>query len=204
MRLHNVAGFHGTRLNDAEVSSVTESGLVPLRPEERRVRLERALSCHPKWQSVAHKLDSAIQEHGAGCRAGERHGQVHLTASRRGLTRGFNHYLTHGSEFDQHVAYSLLGSEGKELLAEDGIPRVVQVAVPGHKALAAAHPHFPIEYMLSEGMVPNLLGEFLQMWSFQLAHPAFDGSNQRCDCGMVFYSTLPAEWIVNVGTWDGA
>ena len=34
---------------------------------------------------------------------------------RNGLASGFYHYITHGSEFDQHVAHSLLGPEGMEL-----------------------------------------------------------------------------------------
>jgi hypothetical protein len=43
-------------------------------------------------------------------------GKVHQTVSPAGLTRSFNHYLTHGSEFDLMVAQHFLGTDGKALL----------------------------------------------------------------------------------------
>src|SRR6266446_1326226 len=130
IRSEEIAGYHGSRLTDAEVASVRSYGLIPLKAEERRARLIRALSLHPKWQDVTERLDTVLQAHGRGCSAGHREGQVHLALSRAGLTDGFNHYLTHGSEFDQHVAHALLGPEGVELLARYGEPRVFQFAIP--------------------------------------------------------------------------
>jgi hypothetical protein len=115
-------GYHGSRLTQDEVASIREIGLIPLVAAARRSRLARAFSTHPRWTNVADQLDAAIHAHGAGERAGRREAQVHLTLSRSGLTGSFNHYLTHGSEFDQHVAYALLGQEGKDLLATDGEP----------------------------------------------------------------------------------
>ena len=75
---------------------------------------------------------------------GAEKGRVCLTLSRRALLHGFNHYLTHGSEFDQHVAYALLGNEGKELLREYGKARIIQVAVPGPDALKRANRYLSI------------------------------------------------------------
>lgn len=124
VRSGKIVGYHGTRLTPEEVESIRELGLLPLDASARRVRLTRALSGHPQWQSVVSRLDEALEKHGRGQRAGGREGQVHLTLSRSGLVNGFNHYLSHGSEFDQHVAHFLLGDEGKDLLREDGAPTV--------------------------------------------------------------------------------
>ncbi|MDA7964834.1 hypothetical protein [Ruegeria sp.] len=109
---HTVFAFHGTRLNADEFHSVENEGLKILRPSERRARLERALSRHPRWDSVLGEISSAINRHGPGKRLGRREGQVHLTLSRAGLTNGFPHYLNGGSEFDQNVAMDLLGADG--------------------------------------------------------------------------------------------
>ena len=133
IRTTTVAGYHGSRLIDLEVDSIRSLGLLPLGAPARRERLVRALSCHPRWNEEA--LDAALLKYGEGNRAGHREGQVSLTLSRCGLLHGFNHYLTHGSEFDQRVADALLGDEGKELLREDGKARIIQVAVPGPVAL---------------------------------------------------------------------
>jgi hypothetical protein len=195
-----VAGYHGSRLSDEEVESVRSIGLIPLQAETRRDRLVRALSPHPRWREVADRLTSVLQNHGPGGAAGRREGQAHLTLSRCGLVDGFNHYLTHGSEFDQHAAHELLGADGKELLAKDGKPTVLRVAVPGPRALDAAHPHFGVDDMRTRGEVPNLVREFLEAWSYKLAHPAFRSRTLKVDCGMVFRSTIPAAWIVGIAT----
>lgn len=200
IRSTKVAGHHGSRLTDAEVASVRADGLLPLKAEGRRDRLVRALSPHPRWGEVAGQLDPTIRALGQGGRAGRREDQVHLTLSRSGLTNGFNHYLTHGAEFDQHVAHALLGPEGKELLGRDGVPRVVQVAVPGVDALKAAHPIFGIEALRANGDVPNLVEDFLKAWSYRLAHPSFRARTLEVDCGMVFRSTVPSAWLVNIET----
>lgn len=190
-----VIGHHGSRLTEDEAASIRALGLVPLSSETRRHRLTRALSKHPKWREVSHRLDLEINAHGVGCAVGRREGQVHLTLSKAALTDDFNHYLTHGSEFDQHVAYAILGDEGVELLAKDGEPMVYRAAIPGAEALAAAHAYFSIADMRARGDVPNLVREFLSAWSFWLTGRKF---KYLPDCGMVFYAVLPAEWLIDL------
>jgi len=196
-----VAGYHGTRLTAADVASIRTNGLVPLKAASRQERLKRALSKHSKWNEVADSLDATIYLIGPGSKAGRREDQVHLTLSRIGLTKGFNHYLTHGAEFDSHVAFRLLGEEGKELLRTDGIPYVIQVEVPGEVALAGAHPHFSIHDVRNKGEVPNIINEFLQAWCFRLVRPGFQSRKLRIDCGMMFKSTVPANWIRRIDRW---
>ena len=195
-----VAGYHGCRLNQSELESVRARGLLPLEANARRARLSRALSSHPRWDHVADRLDAALQEYGPGGRAGCREGQVHLTLSRCGLVNGFNHYLTHGSEFDQRVAYHLLGSDGAELLRKDGWATVIQVAVPGEIALNAVNRYFTVDERLARGEVPGLVDEFLKAWSYGLAHPGFDSGTLGVDCGLVFRSTVSPAWIVDIDT----
>lgn len=202
VRSSTLAGYHGTRLTDAEVVSVQTMGLLPLKAEARRDRLVRALSPHPRWSEVVGQLDTVLHSHGEGGAAGRREDQVHLTLSRSGLTNGFNHYLTHGAEFDQHVAHSLLGADGKKLLRRDGMPRVVQVAVPGDVALRTAHPFFDIEHLRANGDMPNVVHQFIDAWSFRLAHPEFQSRTLEVDCGFFFRSPVPADWIVKIETLD--
>jgi len=201
IRASSVVGYHGSRLTDEEVASVRSSGLIPLDAETRRKHLVGALSPHPRWGEVADRLTPALQNHGPGEAAGQREGQAHLTLSRRGLVDGFNHYLTYGSEFDQHVAQELLGEDGKELLAKYGSPTVLRVAVPGPEALSASHPHFGVDDMQTRGEVPNMVREFLEVWSYRLAHPAFQSGTLKVDCGMVFRSTIPATWILGIAAF---
>jgi hypothetical protein len=196
IRSEGIATYHGSRLTEAEITSIRSSGLIPLKAKDRRHRLRRALSLHPKWFEVADQLDAVTQAHGQGNCAGGREDQVHLTLSRAGLTGDFNHYLTYGSEFDQTVAYSLLGSEGVELLARDGNPRVIQVLVPGALALDAAHTPFSVDDLRAMGKVPNLVDEFLKAWSYRLAHQGFQSRTLMIDCGMVFRSAVPPTWII--------
>jgi hypothetical protein len=192
-----IVAYHGTRLNDMERVAVRSAGLLPLDPLARRDRLRRALSPSPRWHAVHARLDAIIEKYGQG-QAGVRAGQVHLTLSRSGLTKSFNHYLTHGAEFDQQVARDLLGCEGERLLARDGEPTLIRVAVPGTDALAAAHPLFDIETLRARGDVPNLANQFLQAWSYRLAHPGFQSSSLLVDCGMRFESAVPANRILDV------
>lgn len=195
-----LAGYHGTRLSDAELASIRAHGLIPLKAENRRARLLRALSSHPRWAEVEDSLDSVIQTHGQGNRAGRRENQVHLTLSKCGLTYGFNHYLTHGAEFDQHVAHALLAQEGEDLLRADGKARVVKVGVPGAVALDAAHPHFSVDDLRARGESPNIVHQFLKAWSYRLAHADFQCRRLEVDCGMVFDTTVPPDWIIEVDT----
>lgn len=193
-----IAGFHGSRLSEADVASIEATGLVPLDAGSRRERLARALSCHPRWSAVAHSLDDAIDRHGPSDAAGHREGQAHLTLSYAGLVDGFNHYLRYGSEFDQHVAHSLLGPEGYDALAADGRPTLIGFAVPGEAALNAAHPHFTIDDVRRNGDLPNIADEFLKAWSYKLAHPAFQSSTLKIDCGLVFRDIVPSDWLFRV------
>lgn len=202
IRSKNIAGYHGSRLADSEIASIQSDGLAPLKAEARRRRLERALSTHRDWPAVANQLGATIRRYGEGNEVGCREGQVHLTLSKAGLTDGFNHYLTYGAEFDQHVAFALLGSEGKELLTTDGYATVVQIAVPGRVALEAAHPIFTIDDIRARGDIPNLVSEILKVWSYRLAHPGFQSRILKIDCGMIFRTTVAPEWIVRVDRWS--
>lgn len=139
-----------------------------------------------------------IQAHGQGSVAGRREDQCISPYRKQGLTNGFNHYLTHGAEFDQHVAYTLLGAEGNALLATDGEATIVRVAVPGQLALDAAHPFFSIDEMRVRGEVPNLVGDILTAWSYRLARPGFQSRTLKVDCGMIFRSAVSADWILDV------
>ena len=195
-----VAGYHGTRLTHTEVKSIQAKGLLPLETRSRRSRLVRALSHHPRWNELADELDVTIERFGKGGDFGFRLNQIHLTLSRSGLINSFNHYLTHGSEFDQKVVQELLGTEGKELLRKEGEPRVIKVAVPGKAALEASQPSSSIEDILEEDKMPNLIREFLKAWSYRLADGDFQRKNLEIDCGMIFYSTVSQDWIVDIET----
>lgn len=203
IQAEGITGYHGSRLTDAEVHLIRSSGLLPLRVADRRRRLTRALSPHPRWPEVAQRLDGVIQAYGPGGRAGRREDQVHLALSRAGLTKGFNHYLTHGAECDQHMAYELLGQEGTQLLSRDGTPRVIRIAVPGSSALDAAHPHFSPSDLRTRGDIPSLVREFITAWSNRLICPDFQSETMRIGCGMVFRSVVPASWIIGIETLAG-
>jgi hypothetical protein len=198
LRSSSIAAYHGTRLTDAEVQDVRNLGLVPLSAGARRSRLDRALSGHPRWTAVQSQMDKVLAELGQHNSAGHREGQVHLTLSRAGLAKGFNHYLTHGAEFDQHAAQALLGDEGKALLAKDGKKAIIRVVVTGDHALQACHRYFTIEDLRSRGDVPNLVKEFLEAWAFRLAHPGFDPSTLKVDCGLVFKEAVPPNRISRI------
>lgn len=202
LRSTKIAAYHASRLIDTEITSVQTDGLLPLQAETRRVRLTRALSSHPKWNEIAAQLDAVIQAHGQGGCTGQREGQVHLTLSRASLTDSFNQYLLYGSEFDRHVANALLGTEGKELLARDGKPTVIQCAVPGIAALDAAHSSFSIDQIRDRGEVPQIANQLLQAWSYRLANPGFQPSTLKVDCGMMFRKPVPATWIVSCNAID--
>ena len=200
IRSTSIVGYHGGRLNQSEIESIRVRGLLPLDANARRARLTRALSRHPRWGQVAQRLDAALRDYGPGEKAGRREGQVHLTLSRCGLVNGFNHYLTHGSEFDQHVAHALLGADGAELLRTDGQATVIQVAVVGDAALNAVNRYFTVDERLARGEVPGLVDEFLKSWSYGLACPDFDCGTLEMDCGLVFHSAIPPTWIVGIDT----
>ena len=200
IRSRTVAGYHGSRLTNTEVESIGADGLTSLTSESRRRRLRRALSQHPQWYRKAEKLDEYMHAHGQGERSGRRLGQAHLTLSRQGLVEDFNCYLTHGSEFDQRVAFDLLGSEGVELLRMDGHARVIEFAVPGDCALKAANPYDRLDEIWRGAELPNLVSELLGAWAFGLADPELDCGSLCVDCGMIFFSGVPPTWFKNVET----
>lgn len=195
-----VAGYHGTRLTDTELASVRAEGLVPLVAETRRNRLERALSRHPRWPEVCSRLPEALRKYGSDGKAGIREGQAHLTLSRAGLVHGFNHYLIGGSEFDQQVAAELIGQDGRALLYEDGTARVIQFAVPGAIAIQSAHPFISVKMLRERGEVPNLVDDLLASWSYKQVHPDFQSCRLESDCGLLFRTTVPADWIAAIDT----
>jgi hypothetical protein len=198
IRSSSIAAYHGTRLTDAEIQSVRTLGLVPLTAGARRARIDRALSDHPNWAAARSRMDEVLADLGQRNRGGHREGQVHLTLSRASLENGFNHYLTHGAEFDQHAALELLGDEGKALLAKDGKKTIIQVVVAGDRALRACHRYLTIDDLRSRGDVPNLVNEFLKAWSYRLAHPGFDPRTLEIDCGFVFKELVPPSWIMRL------
>jgi len=198
VRSTTIAAYHGTRLTAAEVASVRASGLIPLKATARRVRLERALSRHAMWLEASAKLDSTI----AACATG-REGRLTLAFSRSALTNDYNHYLTHGSEFDQCVAERLLGQEGIQLLATDGNRTLIQVAVPGSTALKAANPYWTPEEIVARGEVPQLAREFLEAWSYCLAHPDRMPGPLGISCDMALDDAVPAGWITSIDTLTG-
>lgn len=191
-------GHHGTRITDAETDSIQSHGLIPLNGIDRRNRLIRVLSLHPKWNEVAHRLDEVILSLGPKEREGRREGQVHLTLSLDSLLRNFNHYLVYGSEFDQNAARELLGTDGLELLSRDGESKVVKVAIPGVAAVMAAHPIFSVDKVRSDGETPNIVNEITKFWSYRISHPNIHSRHLSIDCGMMFQEAIPADWIIDI------
>ncbi|HZP05393.1 MAG TPA: hypothetical protein VFB43_10870 [Terracidiphilus sp.] len=186
-----VAAYHGSRLGTAEIDALKREGLTALSAERRREPLRKKLSIDPRWCET--KFDAAFTELVRGQSWGKREGQVHATISRGGLVNGFNHYLTYGSEFDQCLVSLLFGSASKELLAQYGVPTLVQLAIPGNKALAAANP-----YTLNANECPNLVREIVEAWTYWLADSTLAVANLEYDCGLVFDHDVPPEWIVSI------
>ena len=198
LRKNTLVGYHGTRLTEGELAAVHSLGLVPLVAEARRDRLTRALSSHPEWHEARRRLSEVLDRLGPRGKAGKREGQVHLTLSRGGLLAGFDHYVRYGAEFDYHAAHDLLGKEGQELLKLDGKPLLIKFAIPGEIALNAAHPYFSANDLRARGDVPNIVDDFLSAWAFRLKKHNFQPSTQHIDCGMIFYESVPPEWIVGI------
>lgn len=192
---NTVGAYHGTRLDEADLQSVRANGLIPLDPLSRRARIERALSPHPRWREVKGGLEQCLSKNADG-----RRGRVYLTLSRRALLEAYPHYLMYGAELDQRVAECLLGKEGLERLRNAGQARVVALEVPGCRALEAAHPYLSVDDLLRDGGLPNIVGQFLLAWSYGLAYPDFNSDPAIGDCGLVFLSTVPSAWIVDIET----
>lgn len=100
LRANDFCVFHGTRLLPDEILAVQLKGLRPLVATDREQRLRKILERHPKWHSVEDRLLEVLEDVGPKEMQGRRQGQVHFSLSRSGLVNGFDHYLTHGSEFD--------------------------------------------------------------------------------------------------------
>ncbi|MFN0101424.1 MAG: hypothetical protein ACKV2U_04955 [Bryobacteraceae bacterium] len=188
IRSQTVTAYHGSRLEEPEIGDIRTRGLLALVPGARKEHLCRKLKQHRRWQEAAGNLESVIQKLGEHEREGKRHGQTHATLSRAGLVRGFNHYLTHGSEFDQRAASRLLGDEGKELLASYGKPTLLTLAVPGDRAFEAANPWLSLVRDM-----PNFVREVIDVWSYWLAYPDFSVASQLFDCGLMFEHDVPPE-----------
>jgi hypothetical protein len=164
----SVAAYHGSRLDAEDLKSVEANGLRRMVLAERPRQLEKKLSGHARWEMVKMSLEQVLREQCNKYQIGGREGQAHATLSRAGLIYAFNHYLTRGSEFDQHAAFQLLGSEGTELLTKYGRPILITLAVPGGNALEAANPFREIG-----DECPNIVREVLQIWSYCLGIQIF-------------------------------
>lgn len=187
-----VAAYHGTRLTESEVVNVRRGGLRRLAAIDREPRLRRALSRHPRWHNIEEQLATAIYCAGSGDCYGDREGQVHATISRAGL-KDFDLYLTHGSEFDRCVAENLLGEDGLNMLAADGDPYIIKIAVPGRVALQANNP-FGFAYENFQDMIKHML----QACVFKKIHPEWQCSGMNIDSGLIFYTDIPVEWIIDI------
>ena len=196
---NQVAAWHGSRLTEAEIEAIKQGGLRPLRAEDRRSRIVEALSGHPRWEDVREQLDDQLDRLGRGIGVGRREGQVHLTISRHELTRGFNHYLVEGSEFDGHVANILLGAEGRAEMAMRGRPVLFGFAIPGERAFEACNP-----FGWHEDDGPNPIRQILAAWSYRLAHPGWRSAEYGLDAGVVFHAHLEPELLVIVDFPDEA
>lgn len=204
VRAHEFCVFHGTRLLPEETLSVQQKGLRPLVATDREQRLRKILSRHPKWGSVENRLLEVLEDVGPKEKQGRRQGQVHFSLSRSGLVNGFDHYLTHGSEFDQHVVQRLFGDQsGLELLNSETIPVLVHVCFSGEQLIQGAHPHFSYSDVVEMGEIPGLARTFLNAWAFKAANPSFDIEKLRTDCCMMERVATPPERILNIEKLEG-
>lgn len=199
LRAHDFCVFHGTRLLPEEILSVQKNGLRPLVATDREQRLREILAHHPRWYSVENRLLEVLEDLGPKENQGRRQGHVHFSLSRSGLLNGFNHYLTHGSEFDQHVAYRLFGDQsGLELLKLKTVPVLVHVSFNGEQLIQGAHPHFSYSDVVAMGEVPGLARTFLNAWAFKIANPSFDIEKLQTDCCMMERVTTPPKRILSI------
>lgn len=182
-----VIAYHGSRLNDEQIASVAREGLRPLVAEDRIAALTAWLGTHPRWREIERRLPEAISF--VRRNSGSREGQVHLTLSRAGLLRQFNHYLVEGSEFDHHVANYLLRDEARDHHRHRGRAMLYRVRLPGRDAVAAANPH-------GEFRVPNLVDEVVQGLAWTMAMDHQETARREIDCGLILYETLTPSCII--------
>lgn len=189
--------FHGTRLLPEEVASIQDAGLKPLTALSRQERLSKIFGDHDDWTNVKENLAEVLGDVGPKEKQGRREGQVHFSLSRSSLVNGFDHYLTHGSEFDQQVASRLFTDDsGLRLLQSRTIPYLVHVKMGGEDVVKGTHPHFTYQDVVEMGEVPGLGSTFLNAWAFIKSRPDFDIKRLRTDCCMMQKEpTLPENII---------
>lgn len=199
LRAHDFCVFHGTRLLPEEISAVRQKGLRPLVATDREQRLREILERHPKWHSVEDRLLEVLEDVGPKEKQGKRQGQVHFSLSKSGLVNGFDHYLTHGSEFDQHVVQRLFGDQsGLQLLNSETIPFLVHVQVSGNELIRGAHPYFSYSEVIDMGEIPGLARTFLNTWAFKTTKPSFDIAKLRTDCCLMQRVATSPERILDI------
>lgn len=191
--------FHGTRLLPKEVASIRELGLQPLTALSRQERLSEVFGNHDDWEVVKENLTEVLDDVGPKEKQGRREGQVHFSLSRSGLVNGFDHYLTHGSEFDQHVASRLFpDNSGLRLLQSKTVPYLVHVKMSGEDLVKGAHPHFSYQDVIEMGEVPGLGATFLNAWAFKKSNPNFDIRKLRSDCCVMQKKPTSREKIMEI------
>jgi hypothetical protein len=146
LRPHSVRVYHGTRLSELELKSVQRLGLQPLTLARRKPLLIGLFEQHEDWPKVKDNFEDIIHQLGVGWEKsgnGKREDDgIHVCLSQAGLLNGFNHYLTHGAEVDQHVASLLFGSErARELLRAGRVARLISFEASFDDAAGAANPH---------------------------------------------------------------
>ncbi len=191
--------FHGTRLLPEEILSVQRKGLRPLVASDRESRLREILEPHPKWSSAKDRLGEVLQDVGPKEKQGRREGQVHFSLSRSGLVNGFDHCLTHGSEFDQHVVQRLFGDQsGLKLLNSQTTPVLIHVRIDGEELVKGTHPYFSYSDVIEMGEIPGLARTFLDAWAYKTARPSYEISNLKADCCMMQRVATPPERILDI------
>ena len=192
-----VVAYHGSRLLSEEIDQIKREGLKTLSAADRETRLRKIFESHPNWPTVNSLFREVIKRYGSDKQLGNREGQVHATISYGGLVHGFNHYLTHGSEFDQHVVRDLLGEEGLNCLSAYSKPVLVTLSIPSDKALHAANP-----YAALTAEIPNRIREILKAFCYWIVYPDYSLANQKFDCGLLFYEDVPPSWIADISVID--
>lgn len=191
--------FHGTRLLPKEVASIHDVGLQPLAALSRQDRLSEIFGNYDDWEIVKENLADVLGDVGPKQKQGRREGQVHFSLSRSGLANGFDHYLTHGSEFDQHVASRLFPDDsGLRLLQSRTVPYLIHVKMSGEDLVKGAHPHFSYQDVIKMGEVPGLGSAFLNAWAFKKSKPDFDIIKLRTDCCVMQKEVTSPEKILEI------
>lgn len=191
--------FHGTRLLPKELEYLENVGLQPLVALDRKGRLEEIFTDHQDWELLKKNLVGVINEVGPNEKQGRREHQVHFSLSRSGLVNSFNHYLTHGSEFDQHVAKRLFPDDsGLRLLQSKTVPYLVHVRMSGEDLVKGAHPHFSYQDVIEMGEIPVLGTTFLNTWAFKKSKPDFNIAKLRTDCCIMQRHPTPREKIIEI------